>query len=295
MPTYTELEKRRIAEAEKAAKASAKAVRALQATAYSAVIDWFIGTIETENGRVKYTVGNLGKVSGLFRVLSRLQQQYQKTMLGDVLGWAGRLLGLNRDYFDTFEPAGKVESIDEAARRLTLQRWGYNTTTKSLIPGGYFESLFNNATVGQRVAGLVNQAITQKMPLAQFQKTFRQVFVGIPGQGMLERHWRTNSFDLYMRIDRTANLVYADRLGLDYAIYSGSLEKDSRPFCIARVNKVFSRPEIKSWENLQFQGKPKVGYDPFVDCGGFNCRHHLSWISDEIAAHLRPELKESQK
>ena len=295
MPTYTELEKKRIAEAEKAAKASAKVVRGLQSAAYTAVIDWFVGTIETEGGRVKYTSSNLGKVSGLFRVLSRLQSQYQKTMLGDVLDWAGRLLGLNSDYFDTFEPVGKVESIDEAARRLTLQRWGYNTTTKQLIPGGYFEALFNNNAVGQKVASLVNQAITQKMPLAQFQKTFRQVFVGLPGQGMLERHWRTNSFDLYQRIDRTANLIYADRLGLEYAIYSGTLEEDSRPFCIARVNKVFSRPEIASWGSLEFQGKPKIGYDPFTDCGGFNCRHHLSFISNEIAQYLRPELKESKQ
>lgn len=295
MPTYTELEKRRIAEAEKAAKASAKAVRGLQAAAYSAVMDWFVGSIETENGMVKYTVGNFGKVSGLFRVLSRLQQQYQKTMLGSVLDWAGRLLGLNRDYFDTFEPAGKVESIDEAARRLTLQRWGYNTTTKSLIPGGYFESLFNNATVGQRVASLVNQAIAQKMPLAQFQKTFRSVFVGLPGQGMLERHWRTNSFDLYQRIDRTANLVYADRLGLDYAIYSGTLEQDSRAWCIKHVNKVLSREEIEKWKDYSWQGKNTIGYDPFTDCGGFFCRHHWSFISDEIAEYLRPELKESQK
>jgi hypothetical protein len=293
MPTYSELEKRRIKEAEKAAKASASAVRAFQATAYVAVTDWLIGSIETEEGRIKYTASNLGKVSTLVRILTRLQRDYQRTMLGSVLNWAGRLFGLNAEYFTTFEPAGKVESIDEAARRLTLQRWGYNVATKELIPGGYFESLFNNVTVGQKVASLVNQAIAQKMPLAQFQKTFRQVFVGLPGQGMLERHWRTNSFDLYQRIDRTANLVYADRLGLDYAIYSGTLEEDSRPFCIARVNKVFSRPEIKSWENLNFQGKPAVGYDPFTDCGGFNCRHHLSWVSDEIAQYLRPELKQS--
>jgi len=291
MPTYSELEKRRIKEAEKAASASAKVVRALQATAYAAVTDWLIGSIETEEGRIKYTVGNLGKVSTLVRILTRFQQEYQKTMLGSVLDWAGRLFGLNAEYFSTFEPAGKVESIDEAARRLTLQRWGYNVATKELIPGGYFESLFNNNKVGQSVASLVNQAIAQKMPLAQFQRTFRQVFVGLPGQGMLERHWRTNSFDLYQRIDRTANLIYADRLGLDYAIYSGTLEEDSRPFCIARVNKVFSRPEIASWQSLEFQGKPKIGYDPFTDCGGFHCRHHLSWVSNEIAQHLRPELK----
>jgi hypothetical protein len=291
MPTYSELENKRIKEAEKAASASAKVVRALQATAYAAVTDWLIGSIETEEGRIKYTVGNLGKVSTLVRIIARFQREYQKTMLGSVLDWAGRLFGLNAEYFGTFEPAGKVESIDEAARRLTLQRWGYNVNTKELIPGGYFENLFKNANIGQRVAALVNQAITQKMPLAQFQRTFRQVFVGLPGQGMLERHWRTNSFDLYQRIDRTANLIYADRLGLDYAIYSGTLEEDSRPFCIARVNKVFSRPEIASWENLEFQGKPKIGYDPFTDCGGFNCRHHLSFISEEIAQYLRPELK----
>jgi hypothetical protein len=294
MPTRTELEKRRIQEAEKAGKATSVVVRGLQNAAYGLVIDWVVGSIETEGGRIKYSASNLGKVAGLFRAFSRWQKQYEKTMLGSVLDWAGRLFGLNSDYFETFEP-GKVEGIDEAARRLTLQRWGYNVNTKELIPGGYFESLFKNPNIGQRVAGLVNQAITQKMPLAQFQKTFRQAFVGIPGQGMLERHWRTNSFDLYQRIDRTANLVYADRLGLDYAIYSGTLEQDSRPFCIARVNKVFSRPEISSWKNLQFQGKPKVGYDPFVDCGGYNCRHTLSWITDEIAQHLRPEIKTKNK
>lgn len=293
MPTRSELERRRIAESEKAAAATNTVVRGLQNAAYGLVIDWLVGTIETENGRIKYTASNLGKVAGLFRAMSRWQKQYEKTMLGSVLDWAGRLFGLNSEYFETFEP-GKVESIDEAARRLTLQRWGYNVNTKELIPGGYFESLFKNPNIGQRVAGLVNQAITQKMPLAQFQKTFRQVFVGIPGQGMLERHWRTNSFDLYQRIDRTANLVYADRLGLDYAIYSHTFEKDSRQWCIKHGNKVFSRPEIDDWKNQNWQGKNQINYEPYADCGGYNCRGHWSFISDEIAQHLRPELAKNQ-
>lgn len=294
MPTRTELEKRRISESEKAAKATNAVVRSLQFAAYGLITDWLIDSIETDGGRIKYSAKNLGKVAGLFRVFSRFQREYQKTVLASVLDWAGRLFGLNSDYFETFEPPGKVEGIDDAARRLTLQRWGYNVNTKELIPGGYFESLFQNANIGQRVAGLVNQAIAQKMPLAQFQKTFRQVFVGQPGQGMLERHWRINTFDLYQRLDRTANLIYADRLGLGYAIYSGTLEEDSRPKCIASVHKVFSRDEIEGWKDEEFQGKPKHGYDPFVDCAGHNCRHSWSWISDEIAEHLRPELAENQ-
>ena len=291
MPTRDELINRRIAESERAAKQTGAVVRGLQAIAYGLVTEWLVGNIETEDGRIKYTAKNLGRVQGLFSIFQKFQKEYENTILGTVLDWAGRLFGLNAQYFEAFD--NPAESVDDAARRLTLQRWGYNVLTKELIPGGYFQSLFNNANVAQRVAGLVNQAIAQKMPLAQFQRVFRQVFVGQPGQGMLERHWKTNSFDLYQRIDRTANLVYADRLGLDYAIYSGTLEEDSRPFCIARVNKVFGRDEIAAWANLEFAGKPKIGYDPFTDCGGFRCRHHLSFISNEIAAHLRPELKKN--
>lgn len=289
MPTRAELEKRRIAESLKATKATDATVRSLQNVAYGLVTDWLIGSIEVEEGKIKYTAKNLGKVAGLFTVFQKFQRQYQDTMLGGVLDWAGSLLGLNADYFETFEKP--TEEIADAARRLTLQRWGYNTVTKELIPGGYFESLFNSANVAQRTASLVNQAIAQKMPLAQFQNTFRKIFVGLPGQGMLERHWRTNSFDLYQRIDRTANLVYADRLGLNYAVYSGTLEEDSRKWCIDHVNKVYSRPEIEDWKNYTWNGKNKIGYDPYTDAGGFSCRHHWSFISDEIAAHLRPDIK----
>ena len=289
MPTLESLTNARINAAEKARKATAALVRDLQNAGYTAVIDWTIGAIDTDGGKIKYTASNLSKVQGLYRVFAAFQAKFKGTMLGSVLDWTGQIIGLNNDYFESF--AAPAETVAETARRLTLQRWGYNTGANSIIPGGYFESLFSNQQAAQKIAQLVNQAIIQKMPLKDFQKTFKQVFVGKPGEGMLERYWSTNSFDLFQRIDRTANLVYADKLGLNHAIYSGTLEEDSRPFCVTRVNKVFSRPEISKWSDLNFQGKPKIGYDPFVDCGGFNCRHHLSWISDGVAFHLRPELK----
>ena len=287
MPTLNELIKKREAEAEKAKKATEAQVRVLQALGYTAVIEWAIQNLDTEEGKFKATARNLGRVSGLYRVLGDWQTRYKGSMLGTVLDWAGRIFGANEAYFDSFEDV--TESITDKARRLTLQRWGYDGA--KLIPGGYFESLFNNQTIAQRTASLVNQAINQKMSLKDFQKTFKAVFVGLPGQGMLERHWKTNSFDLFMRLDRQANLIYADALGLNYAIYSGTLEEDSRAFCIARVNKVFDREGIEAWKGLEWQGKPKIGYDPFTDCGGFNCRHHLSWISDGLAETLKAKQK----
>jgi len=285
MPTLNELIKKREEAAEKAEAATRAQVRILQAIGYTALIEWVIGNIETEDGRIVYSSKNLGKVAGIYRAFGTFQNEYKGTMLGKVLEWAGRIFGANQHYFESFEDV--AESVTDKARRLTLQRWGYDG--KELIPGGYFESLFNNQAIAQRVARLMNQAILQKMPLKEFQKTFKAVFVGSPGQGMLEKHWRTNSFDLYMRLDRYTNLLYADELGLNYAIFSGTLEEDSRPKCIKDVNKVFSREEIEAFKDIEFAGKPKFNYDPFVDANGYNCRHHWSWISDELAQKLRPK------
>ena len=283
MPTFQDYINRREAETEKADADTALQVRILQGLGYTAVIEWVMSELETDNGKIKTTAKNFSKVSSLYKVLGEWQVKYKGTMLGRVLDWAGRIINLNDDYFGEIEDV--PETLQDKARKLVLQRWGYDG--KNIIPGGYFEYLFNNQAIAQRVAGLVNQSIQQGISLAEFQKLFKSVFVGKPGLGMLERHWKTNSFDLFMRIDRATNLVYADELGFNFAIYSGTLEKDSRPFCIKRVNKVFSRDEISGWKSLDFAGKPKIGYDPFIDLGGYNCRHHLSFISKALAEKLK--------
>jgi hypothetical protein len=65
--------------------------------------------------------------------------------------------------------------------------------------------------------------------------------------------------------------------------------EDSRPWCIKHGNKVFSRTEIEGWKNQEWAGKNKF-YDPFSDCGGYNCRGHWSWISDVVAKKLRADI-----
>lgn len=289
MPKLDDLTRRRIKEAEQSGRYMETIVRGLQASAFALLSEWVADKLTVEDGKIKYSASNLGKVAGLYLLFDRINSGYRKTMLGELLARAGNLFGLNNDYFNEIKPV--PESVEDAARRLTLQRWGYNVETKALIPGSYFEKLFANEGVARNVAGLVNRAIAGKMSLADFQKQFRRVFIGTPGNGMFERHWKTNSFDLFQKIDRAANLVYADRLGLNYAIYSGTVKDTTRPWCEAHVNKVYSRKEIDAWKNADWAGKIQVGYDPYLDAGGFNCRHHWSFISDTVAETLRPELK----
>ena len=79
--------------------------------------------------------------------------------------------------------------------------------------------------------------------------------------------------------NRTLILAKAEEADLDLFIYLGPDDKVTRPFCDARVNGIFTRSEIKAWDNGQ--GLPAEIY-----LGGYNCRHQLRPISPEMAKSL---------
>jgi hypothetical protein len=64
----------------------------------------------------------------------------------------------------------------------------------------------------------------------------------------------------------------ADELGLTHYIYYGTIIRDSRDFCVEHVNKVFTEEEARELWQKEWEGKS--GNDPFLDRGGYNCRHH---------------------
>jgi hypothetical protein len=55
-------------------------------------------------------------------------------------------------------------------------------------------------------------------------------------------------------------------------LYAGPADSKTRPFCRARVGKVFTRAEIDSWDNGQLP-------NPMLTGGGFNCRHANKVVS----------------
>lgn len=266
-------DKGRIEQAEKAYDALQDLIKVLQASAFASIMDWFTDNIATGKDGIKSTTGNYTRVGGIFAVLRKFGATLRDQVLGKVIEGVDKIVQENETYF------GSPGGIQGEARFQALLRIGYNSKTDKILPGGFLDSLFKGADVSQKVARLMNQAIANGMPLDKFRKLFRSEFIG---RGMLERHFKTNTFDLFQRVDRAAHLVYADQLKLNYARYTGTLIQTSRPFCIARVAKVFDRQQIADWANLQFDGKPAI-YDPFLDCGGYQCRHHLSFISDGLA------------
>ena len=92
----------------------------------------------------------------------------------------------------------------------------------------------------------------------------------------------------YTLYQRTASNTLRKSVGLKYATYEGGVINNTREFCRERDGKVFSEDEILNWGLLEWEGKPDI-YNPFTDCGGYNCRHRLNWISEELAQLLRDE------
>ena len=85
--------------------------------------------------------------------------------------------------------------------------------------------------------------------------------------------------DALMGFDGQFAKYRADELGLTSYVYYGTVIRDSRDFCVEHANKIFTEEEARQlWQN-DWQGKS--GSDPFIDRGGYNCRHHWQPVDPE--------------
>jgi hypothetical protein len=85
--------------------------------------------------------------------------------------------------------------------------------------------------------------------------------------------------DALMGFDGQFAKYRADEIGLTSFIYYGSIIRDSRDFCVEHVNKIFTEDEARDIWLKDWQGKS--GSDPFLDRGGYNCRHHWQPVSPD--------------
>ena len=98
--------------------------------------------------------------------------------------------------------------------------------------------------------------------------------------GALQKYHRNFSYDLLSQVDRATGKTYADDLKFEFAIYEGGLIETSREFCKKHNGNVYHISEIQKF-NPQVAKPPN--YNPFVDCGGYSCRHTLNYIPTSLA------------
>jgi hypothetical protein len=131
----------------------------------------------------------------------------------------------------------------------------------------------------------MNTQLAAGVSIKDFKSSFRQFFVNPAGLGLVESQFNRFAHDLFQDYDREVQNQYAKVLGLTHALYSGTQIKTTRPFCDKRWGNIYTKEEIKGWNSQKWQGKRK-GVPVEVQCGGYNCRHHLSWLTEEVAKRI---------
>lgn len=259
-------------------------VRAAQARLYSRLFEWSQG-LDADNGLITFSQQNFNQINQIITI----NQGIVKKEGGGLAKWIGNkvmsLFNLNQRYFRSFV-SYDFETVDARAREKTLFRLGYDASKKQIVKGGYLWEVANTMNISQTIGEKVNNAMAARIGLKEFRQQLKADFVNPSGLGMLERHFYTKTFDIFQQQDRAITKDYSDELNLDYFIYSGTEMSRTRPFCEERVGKIFTRAEVESWRNQVWEGKNK-NYDPFLDCGGYNCRHKLDAIDAATAEFIR--------
>ena len=205
----------------------------------------------------------------------------------------GQLLKANKAYFGDAASDEQHEQVSNSILS-SLGIVGGAATVGSLL----YTILADREAIST-IKGVLMSAITGGMTIAALRTIVEEVVMKQDG-GIFRKIFNRTIGDPFVKVARAIGNGYSAKLGLDHAIYQGGIIKTSRPFCIERNNRVFTREEISKFGTAsdryggyespgEFQGKTP-NYNPFVDCGGYNCRHQLDWISPELAKALRPDL-----
>ena len=146
---------------------------------------------------------------------------------------------------------------------------------RSHINGAYKQS--NVAEINELV-DFINENKFDSAKKAEIEEAVRKLhtqYASDRAGNNLRRYASQIAHDSVMQFHGQFTVAKAKDAGLTHFTYTGTLVRDSRPFCRDMLNKTLTENEIREiWNNQGWQGK-STG-DPFIVRGGYRCRH--TWI-----------------
>ena len=214
-------------------------------------------------------------------------------------------------FFETLTPPSFFDDVVKATQVLIDARLGI--AGGNIVGGSFIDKLITNEELLMSLKNYMARSLSERTPVKSFVAEINKMITGAGEDlGACQKYFKRHARDLYMQYDASYNLSIANKLGLNYFIYQGGLIRDSRDFCVAHNGKVWSREEAALWpewipsfgeypEGYKIKAKntdeiPSYinfpGYSPLIDRGGYNCRHILGWIPDELADRMRGKKSE---
>jgi len=253
-----------------------KRVAKIEEKLYDAVLDHYTGGLTITDNKIRIS-GNEKVVESLWKTISfRLEKE--------LLTFAKYVLDGIQSIFDETVNEGVKYDINAVAASEAVKDTVMNSAKKSIAAQTDLSLVYAN--IKSKSVGLMSKY--EGVSLKDLRDALKKQIVVDAAIG---KYWDRWTKDIYTQYQRAAANEVRKQLGFEHAIYEGGLIETSRLFCEEKNGLVFTEEEIKEWENEDWPGKNE-GYVPELDCGGYNCRHRLRWISPELAKQLRPELKQ---
>lgn len=266
-----------------------KDITKLQRRLFDELSEKLLSRLTYENGKLVQNVSNFEALNRLDRLMAEFSQQFVTPVIRNI---ADNIIKTIQLTDETFKDGYGVSESDFKAMQ-DASKWVYAsiglTPEGRIIDGGYLAKLATMPEVQASVREYINSNIMNGAGLSEFQKGFKTLIEGTPDiPGEIAKYHQQFSYDLFNQADSAVTKVYAKVQGFKYFLYEGSIIKTSRCFCIKRAGKVFEKSDIDKWQNdptliKYYQDNP---YDPFIVRGGFNCRHFLQPMSDELAKRM---------
>ena len=236
-----------------------------------------------DGGAISRSAKNFTIINNIDKVFDEFNKQHQFEVIN---AFGKDLLGVTdyvKEYYTVagFSKKAILSGLEKA--KWVERSIGY--VGNDVIKGGYLDTLMKNEIVRQEVKALMIRNISSNTGLAQLRKDLKDYVKGVGEQaGKLERYYKQYAYDTFNQVDESINMQVADELDLQHFAYLGTEIKSTRQFCQDRIGGVFTRAEAEAWDNEDWGGKSGSF---FPNRGGYNCRHEIGWISEELYNHLK--------
>jgi hypothetical protein len=256
--------------------------KTLQRSLFRAIINSFT-RLDIDNGFVANTTANIDKWNELQIVDNFFKDRGTPEILKTFRFVFGRLDTQASRFFSSFD----IPTFEQDKQVVGLKMQQVRRT--------FLDGISKDTSLQRRINSRVLAGIMGNLSIEEFRNDLRETIEGTEKKlGIIENHHfvQTKANEEFVTYDRAVNDSYSSRMNLNYAVYQGGRIKTSREFCLDRNGGVFTREEILSWQQLDWQGK-KDNHNIMLDCGGYNCRHYYDWVSFELAKQLRPSIQKS--
>jgi len=282
---------------ERKEKQFAKRLRLFREGLVKDLINQLLAEMSTTSGVIDNSIGNLSLMNKIDQIYEQaINGTAGKTFTGKVAGDVDDIIDLNKKYYTKLLPGKNITGTLQVAGDYTKTYLGVSTEARAVSSGSIISDAMKPGSWTSRIKAALINSVENSVDERVFRKAIGRVGRDYDKEVMKKLP------NVYDKTENVMGKQVASQEEMHFAYYQGGIMAKTREFCEVRNNQVFHISEIAKFGTSsdeyggytnksagEFQGKTDV-YDPFIDLGGYNCRHRYFYISNEAGFSLRPDL-----